>query len=331
MKIKAKAGLAVLLLSVILMPASAAISNTVATAGQTLTVSGLPPGSIVQFIINGGVPIFAVPDANGNANFRPSISGATLDIVVMQGGQEIYSATTTVQAPPVSGPSGGGGSGGSTGGGGVVAAEPFDNILKYLTIEASLIANVPVSFNFNKVPELGVYELLITGKESENDIAMRVEVLKGTSKLVTAAPPGSVYKNINVWAGSKRIQSGLVRFKVDNNWISTSGGGSGDVKLLKWDGAKWIQLDTKEVSKDGAFTNFESPTETFSNFAISNVKGVGVPGAGAPEVTVTGAVPTEAKPPAPPTATPKASGIAVVYVMILLVFVSIAIKNKSKK
>jgi len=64
-----------------------------------------------------------------------------------------------------------------------------------------------------------------------------VELLKGTSKLVTASPPGAVYKNMNIWAGSKRIKEALIRFRVNNSWLDSSGQAGSDVKMLRWDGS----------------------------------------------------------------------------------------------
>ncbi len=184
----------------------------------------------------------------------------------------------------------------------MVTSDPYANIEKAERYDKSLIANTPVTYIF-KAPEHGIYEISITGKENENDIALRVEALKGTSKLVTASPPGTVYKNVNVWAGTKRIKEALIRFKVENSWLGSNGS---NVKMVKWDGSKWVQIETAEKTKDGTFTYFEAKTDTFSIFAITGLKEVVVPTATpAVEVTETAtlietipaAVPTEKKVP----------------------------------
>jgi PGF-pre-PGF domain-containing protein len=51
------------------------------------------------------------------------------------------------------------------------------------------------------------YEVMISGKKTENDAAIRIEELKGTSKLVTSPAPGNVYLNFNVLAGSRQDKS----------------------------------------------------------------------------------------------------------------------------
>ncbi|MDO9097895.1 MAG: PGF-pre-PGF domain-containing protein, partial [Candidatus Methanoperedens sp.] len=205
----------------------------------------------------------------------------------------------TVTSTP-STPSTGGGSSGSTGGG-IVTSEPYTNIEMSERYDKSLIANTPVTYTF-KVPELGIYEIAITGKESENDIALRVELLKGTSKQVTVPAPGNVYKNINILAGTKRIKEVLIRFKVENSWLTGNNFAGSDVKLVKWDGSKWVQLETSEKTKDVSFTYFEAKTDTFSVFAITGLKG----GVIVPTATPAGAV-TVTETPVKPTGTATAA------------------------
>ncbi len=169
-----------------------------------------------------------------------------------------------------------GGSSSSTGSSGVVTSEPSTNIEKAERYDKSLIANTPVTYTF-KAPELGIYEVAVTGKESENDIALRVEALKGTSKQVTVQAPGTVYKNLNILAGTKRIKEVLIRFKVENSWLTSNNFAGGDVKLVKWDGSQWVQLETSEKTKDASFTYFEAKSDSLSSFAIAGLKGVTVP------------------------------------------------------
>jgi PGF-pre-PGF domain-containing protein len=335
MRIKAIAGFIALLLLIFLMPASAMTFGE-ARAGSTFVVSGLPPNASVQFILNHGVPVFDVADANGKASYLPLLQGS-LDIVVMQGGSVVDSASTTVLAPitPSGGQSGGGGpstGGGGSGGGGVTTSEPFDNILMYLRIDGNLIANTSVSYNFSSMPQLGIYEILVTGSENENAVSMRVELLKGTSKLVTASPPGNVYKNVNIWAGSKRIIEGRIRFKVDNTWISGSGGVSGDVKLLKWDGSKWVQLETTQINNDADSTYYEAKTETFSPYAISGMGGVVTPTA---TPVVTGGTPVQTPLvtpiPAVKPGTPWAYIIVLVVIIAVVAYLYTATRKKEKK
>lgn len=173
--------------------------------------------------------------------------------------------------------SGGGSSGGGgSGGAGVTTSEPFDNILKSERYDKSLLADTPVTYVFN-VPELGIYEITVLGKENENDIALRVEALKGTSKLVTAGSPGIVYRNVNVWAGTKRIKEAFLRFKIENSWLRENNLAGSDAKLVKWDGSKWVQLETIQKTSDNTYSYYEAKSDTFSVFAITVLKDVSVP------------------------------------------------------
>jgi PGF-pre-PGF domain-containing protein len=115
----------------------------------------------------------------------------------------------------------------------------------------------------------------ITGNTSAGAITTSVEVLKNTSTLVKTPAPGFVYKNMNIWVGTsgfavpKNIKTALIGFKVDNSWIKANGLSSSDIKLLKWDGGQWIQLETKQKEKFETYTIFEGETNRFSPFAIS--------------------------------------------------------------
>ncbi len=169
------------------------------------------------------------------------------------------------------------------------------------------------------MPEHGIYEIAVTGKESENDIAMRVEALKGTSKLVTVSAPGTVYKNVNILAGTKRIKEVLIKFKVENSWLTGNNFAGSDVKLVKWDGSKWVQLETSEKTKDASFTYFEAKTDSLSSFAIAGLKGVAVPTATpATGVTETPVKPTETTPAPTPAPTKKVPGFELVLVAAAL-------------
>jgi PGF-pre-PGF domain-containing protein len=238
--------------------------------------------------------------------------------------------TVTTAGPVVSG-----GSGDSSGGGiGVVTSEPYDNIARSETHEMNLVYNKPVLYTF-KLTEHGIYEIAVTGKENENNIALRVELLKGPTKMAAiSAPPGTVYKNVNIWAGSKRIKEGLIRFKVENTWIVNNKIASGELMMIRWNGNEWAKLAILELKKDDTHTFYEAKTEGFSNFAISALKGGVVPAAtSAPGETKIAGTPvkssegTETATPVPTKKTPGFEAIVAVLAIAAFLFV---IRNKGK-
>jgi PGF-pre-PGF domain-containing protein len=214
-----------------------------------------------------------------------------------------------------------GGSGGS-GGGGVITAEPYDNIASSETYEKSLVYNIPVLYTF-KLPEHGIYEIAVTGKENENTIALKVEALKGPTKIAgISAPPGTVYKNINIWSGSQRIKEALIRFKVENTWIANNNLASGDLLMVRWNGNEWTNLDVSELKKDDTYTFYEAKTEGFSSFAITAIKDGVVPeAAGVTEIAGTPVKPigTETVTPMPTKNTPGFEAIITVFATAMLV------------
>jgi len=125
--------------------------------------------------------------------------------------------------------------------------------------------------------------------------------LKGTSTLVKTPAPGIAYVNVNIWVGTsgfpvpKNLKTALIGFKVYNSWIKTNGLSSSDVKLVKWDGSQWIQLETRYMGKSDEFTFYEATTYSFSSFAIV--------------AKVSGTIPAETTQISQPTTAPTASPI----------------------
>jgi PGF-pre-PGF domain-containing protein len=241
----------------------------------------------------------------------PAFIGALLLVSILSGNASGANYTLVV-LPPQSDGTQHGSSGDVVGGGGVVTSEPSTNIEKAERFDRSLIAYTPVTYTY-KIPELGIYEIAVTGKENENDKALLVEALKGTSILVTKSAPGIVYKNVNIWAGTKQIKEVLIRFKVENSWITGNNLTGNDVKMVKWDGSKWMQIETSEKSKDNTYTFYEAKTDALPVFAITGLKGEVVPIATqAIEITEPPSKPTYPAIPGTPIQTEKVRGFEMV-------------------
>lgn len=169
----------------------------------------------------------------------------------------------------------GGGSGeGTCGEGGVITGENLGNIDSYKTIEKDLIGGVPITYGFVS-PEFSIYQVIITSKEDKCLVAVRLEHLKGTSKLAKVDAPGNVYAHENIWIGTRIVQDDvLARFRVKNSWMSDNGIVPNNVRLLQYDikEGNWKQLDTSVVSTDDTYTYFESKVTGILIFAISRLK-----------------------------------------------------------
>ena len=221
----------------------------------SISLSGIFTGSGITN--SAGEFVIAInTTTNGSIEARASKSG------YIDGNTTIISGIAPAPTPPPSSggsSSGGGSSGGSSGGGGggSASAEPFDNIYKY-EVQENQVSTVPVPFKYRN-PELAVYEVMVTSKQIDM-ASLRIEVLKGTSKLVNVSAPGIVYKNINAWIDYKRIKNATMRFKVENSWMSSNGLSGSNVKMSKWDtvNKKWIELLTVVTNKDDVFTYFEA-------------------------------------------------------------------------
>lgn len=216
------------------------------------------------------------------------------------------SATLSITGPSGNGDggsSGGGGGGSGGGGGGGKSEENYSNIQVIEKYDVQILKDALTSIRF-KDTKNPIMFVNITGNNSLGVITASIEVLKDISTTVKKQPDGIVYKNANIWIGTsgmavpKNIKEALIKFKVDNSWISTNGISTSDIVLVKWDGSSWIKLETKVSSKDNTNTYFEGKTNSFSPFAITGLKSSGTPS----QLTPIG---TQVPPKAEETPTPK--------------------------
>lgn len=154
--------------------------------------------------------------------------------------------------------------------------EPPENIVKVEKENKNLVENKPVTYTF-KEPEHGISEITVTGNANQNDVSVKVEVLKSTAKSVSEPPPGAVYKNLNIVVGTTNIKEAVIKFNVENSWLAGNNLASGDVRMIKWDGSKWNTLETSEKNTDGKVTYYEAKTGSFSSFAITGLKAMATP------------------------------------------------------
>lgn len=166
------------------------------------------------------------------------------------------------------------GSGEGTCNEGVVTGENLGNVANYQTIEKDLIDNMSIIYEFTS-PEFSIYQVIITSKEYKCQVAVRLEHLKGTSKLAKVDAPGNVYVNENIWIGTRIIQDDiLIRFRVKNSWMSDNSITSNDIRLLQYDikEGNWKQLETNTIGTDDTYMYFDTKAAGILILAISGLK-----------------------------------------------------------
>ncbi|VVB85236.1 Uncharacterised protein [uncultured archaeon] len=342
-----------------IMPAMASDGTKFTVFGQVSDIDGTPINGVTVTLSVSGSSISTttanVTQVNGNnasgyyvlelANLP---SGANDEPTYVNAGDSMtITATTTGKSASWTGPraasepqevnlqlstggggsSGGGGgvgsSGGGGGGGGGASGENYTNIQAKESREEFIAKDLPAAYNFT-TPGLPVYGIVITGNNNAGLITAQIELLKDTSTLVKEKPPGTVYKNVNIWVGTagfatpKNIKEAIIKFKVESSWITSGGFKDAEIFLLRWDGTQWVRLETQLKYKDDGFTHFEAKTTAFSPFAIVGLKGVTVP---------TSPIETGTAPKPGGTASPKpvTSTGSIVLVIILAVALILAI------
>ena len=167
-----------------------------------------------------------------------------------------------------------GSGGGGGGGGGSDTGEEYENIeLKEVaTVYVSSGSNV--SYRFEN-PEDPIIYVNYTALSSAGSITTTIEVLKSTSALAADAPPGAVYKNVNIWVGTygyateKNIKDPVIGFKVNRTWLHENQVLTFTIRLNRYTSGVWNPLPTVKTHEDTGYVYFESQTPGFSPFAIT--------------------------------------------------------------
>ncbi len=238
---------------------------------EELKASGLDENSLRIFYFNKSSSIWETTSSSVNTADTGNFSGYVQANVSHPGTFALVGSQ-----PSQPGHSAPGGSSGGGGGGGM-SGEKYSNIEVVEKYDLPIYKDRTTSYSFTNEKNPIIY-VNITGNVSTEVITTSIEVLKSTSMLVTAAQEGIVYKNANIWVGlngfaiPKNIKEAVIMFRVENSWIGKNNLTNSDIKLQRWDGSKWITLETSEKTKDSTYTFFEANTISFSPFAITALK-----------------------------------------------------------
>lgn len=217
------------------------------------------------------------------------------------------------------------------GGGGVVSSESFENIDFFESRDADIIAGIPITFRFT-TPEISVYELVITSNISAGLVSAKIEHLKSPSRLVVMSSDWTIYKNVNILLGtsgfavSRNIKEGIIRFRIENDWLSGENIEANKVSMMKWEGNHWISLETKHMRTDDKFAYYETWTNSFSPFVITGEKTVP-----APVSSPTAILPEVSTIQTPPDVSPPADFNWILYIIVAIIVISMVFYYVRKK
>jgi PGF-pre-PGF domain-containing protein len=254
---------------------SSCTGTYIPVAGANIDITGISESGITNDTGIFTTTINATTNGTINATASKSgyISGSTeiISEVPVSTPQQSSSSGGSSSSSSSGGSSSSSSSGGSSGGGGDVSSpESFSNIIKFERQTRDLVYNTPVTYSFSSA-EFAIYQVLVTGSSNDVDVDMRVEHLKNVSDTINTIPEGVIYANENVWLGSARINSVILRFRVKNSWLAANGLDKENIMLLRYD-AGWNNLQTNITNRDDNYTYFESISPGLSSFAIRGLK-----------------------------------------------------------
>jgi PGF-pre-PGF domain-containing protein len=183
---------------------------------------------------------------------------------------------STLPAPSPTPDGNGGSSGSGGGGGGGASGEAYANIALRERVERQIMKDRFITYRFVK-PDTDITFVNFTAMNNYGSVAAVVEMLHHTSTLIAAAPPGTVYKNINLWVGSAgfatdaNMENVTVSFRVNRSWIDENSVSISKIRLHGYNksGKTWVMLPVAITGKDGSYIHFESKTAIFNQLAIT--------------------------------------------------------------
>jgi PGF-pre-PGF domain-containing protein len=167
--------------------------------------------------------------------------------------------------------------GSSGGGGGSTTGEDYSNIkFKDFSIR-SVKAELPITYNFEEKGN-PVGDINLISSRNSGQVKLIIEILKNTSTLTNKAPNGTVYMNLNIWAGSSgfenHIRNSSVTFKVEKDWITQENIDIENVRMEVFEEGEWIALPTEYIEQANNYVHFKTATDNYLNspFVISGSK-----------------------------------------------------------
>ena len=268
------------------------ISNTNPTAGDVITIdttiyntgNSSADGFNVCLYVDGAVEnnyyTSVTPKSNTTIRMQWTTTVGIHNITVNADSLELIDETNetnnnvteqiTVKAyysPPQVSSGGGGGGSGSSG-------EAFENIAVKDVVRMYIAKDNSITYEF-KEDANSIGFVSFDAKTNAGYITATVEVLNNLSTIVSSAPSGEVYQNMNIWIGlagfatDNNIANPVIGFKVLKSWINENDIDESTIKLNRYSSGAWNQLPTTKTNEDDNYIYFSSETPGFSPFSIS--------------------------------------------------------------
>ncbi|MBI2650684.1 PGF-pre-PGF domain-containing protein [Candidatus Woesearchaeota archaeon] len=125
-----------------------------------------------------------------------------------------------------------------------------------------------LTVNNEKIAVTGV---IIDVKNAVTNPSITVESL--TSNPLSVAAAAKVYQYLQLKKGNIADSDAskiAINFRVPKSWLTSNNVAESDIVLWRYTSGNWNKLETKLVSSDGSFANYEAITPGFSTFAIGN-------------------------------------------------------------
>ena len=154
--------------------------------------------------------------------------------------------------------------------------------VKETKVLTAVAAGETAKFEFANEDKLKIQSVSIVANKALANAAVTIEEssLPSGANAPVAASAGSVYKYLEVAKTAftdSDITNAIIKFKVENSWLSASSIDKSTVTLYRYAGGAWEKLPTAKVSEDSTYAYYEAESTKLSTFAIAGQKIAGVP------------------------------------------------------
>ncbi|MBI2084703.1 MAG: PGF-pre-PGF domain-containing protein [Candidatus Aenigmarchaeota archaeon] len=146
----------------------------------------------------------------------------------------------------------------------------------------SISAGKSANVNINKTEDVAISLIIISVKNSVNNIQVTVTKLASMPASVTQEISGKVYHYIQIDKNSTAVDTAVnqsvIRFKVEKSWLSSNSVNESTVALYRYESNAWTKLVTTKMGELGGETDviyYEATSPGLSVFAIAGESATG--------------------------------------------------------
>ncbi|HID93570.1 MAG TPA: PGF-pre-PGF domain-containing protein [bacterium (Candidatus Stahlbacteria)] len=148
------------------------------------------------------------------------------------------------------------------------SSEYHESLLEYFYAGKEKV----ISISSKLEEKTGITEIGALVDEDIGIVSVTVSKVSSLPAEVTS-PDGDLYTCFEIvftkYGTQTKVEpSGYLKYRISKEWLKNNNAEPSDIKFLKWDGEKWIQLSSEVVGEDNEYYHFKVSLDSFCLFAV---------------------------------------------------------------